>query len=81
MKKTPWFPANVKPIHDGIYECNRLECGAVRVTRMLRWTGSNAPYGWTYTDDGVPSKSKPGEAALMFKEDGDKWRGIQGDDE
>lgn len=82
MKKklTPWFPANILPVRDGIYKCNRLEAGDLRVTRMLHWTCKNGNGQWTYTDDGIPMRSRPGDRALMFEEDGDKWCGIQGDE-
>jgi hypothetical protein len=79
QKKTPWFPANINPTRPGIYECNRLEAGSRRVTRMLLWTGPPPMKGWIYTDDGKSDKwSTPGSPAAMISSDGDKWRGIQG---
>jgi hypothetical protein len=80
QKLTPWFPARERPVRDGIYECNRLEAGNRRVTRMLMWTGGQGLHGWSYTDDGVDSMCKPGEPAIMWEADGDKWRGLQGDE-
>jgi len=49
---------------------------------MLRWGGDTKRWtrGWFYTDDSAPSKSKPGYPAIMFEEDGDKWRGLQDDE-
>lgn len=59
--RTPWFPASIKPVHEGEYECFMTGIGFVR----LRWDGGSfwSPNGWP-----------AGFGAGGFERD--KWRGL-----
>ena len=71
---TPWFPADVYPARNGVYECERIERGRNIVIRKIRWTGGH----WEYTETDK-NCHKEGCVAFMFKCDGDKWRGLASD--
>lgn len=69
MKKTEWFPADVKPVRFGIYECDRYipadkDEPARRQRRFLEFDY----LGWRYPEHGLP--------AMMFVSQHDKWRGL-----
>ncbi|KDR25988.1 hypothetical protein [Caballeronia zhejiangensis] len=71
-KKTPWFPADIAPVHEGEYECERAEANGPTI-RMLAWTAEG---GWRYGADVPNEHCAPGMPALMYAPAGDRWRGI-----
>jgi hypothetical protein len=72
MKKTQWFPADVKPVHIGVYECERWEQGFRMVKRKLHWSGA----GWSYSVKVPEYGLSAGHHAAMFPNQGDRWRGL-----
>lgn len=62
MRKTPWFPATIKPVRVGLYMCRRLGCYSLG-DEMLLWDGEI----WRY-----PMRS--GCMATMSPEH--KWLGL-----
>lgn len=72
MKKTEWFPANILPVHRGVYECERLEYSKYMVKRKLHWNGSEWSFHEPVREYGIPAGSR----AAMFVHHGDRWRGL-----
>lgn len=75
QKRTPWFPASVKPVRTGIYEVYR-PCfegeGDVDPRHRLKWDGER----WLYCEPvGI---AVDGDGASMSPTY-DMWRGLQGD--
>lgn len=61
MKRTPWFPASVKPVHVGVYEVSYLRDAGV--IKRRRWTGQR----WERLDQ---------PHCVFGITMGDKWRGL-----
>ena len=72
MKLTPWFPADVKPVHEGDYEVKRYRSGGFGKMRphRLTWDGED----WRYAHDF--EKARKSDFASMKASDGDMWRGL-----
>lgn len=71
MKKTPWFPAGIRPVHPGVYEVHRSGgfCESFGVHK-LRWVADHWEYEYPL---GISSK---GDFASMTDRTGDQWRGL-----
>lgn len=71
IPRTQWFGANDRPVHRGIYECDREEVFPKRgrVTRRLAYCGND---NWEYAED--TGHHVPGDCASfdIF----DYWRGL-----
>jgi hypothetical protein len=39
MKKTEWFPAHIKPVHEGVYETRWRTCWGHYITGRSKWNG------------------------------------------
>lgn len=73
-KRTPWFPADVKPVRDGEYEVRRMvwnfsRCGFYWSTHRLEFRDGH----WHYTRRA--RMSYPGSLAGM-EPLSDQWRGL-----
>lgn len=67
---TPWFPAEVKPVHVGVYEVRRFYWdGGVMDDVRLRWNGN----GWVYAHEHHGARS--GDYASVWL--CDTWRGLR----
>ena len=44
-KRTPWFPAHVKPVHEGLYEC-QFCYGHTHYWNGRFWTSDDTPGSW-----------------------------------
>jgi hypothetical protein len=69
---TPWFPPEVKPVRDGVYEINDPEGGKLyRLFRKHRWY-----YGSTQIK--IAAKVSEGDIIplVVLKEDTLPWRGL-----
>jgi hypothetical protein len=67
---TPWFPANVKPVHVGRYEVIRKDVSASYPQRTkLLWDGAD----WRHTSTSGDPRYEGGHADMSGK---NKWRGL-----
>jgi hypothetical protein len=41
MKRTKWYPANIDPVHKGIYECQYGRWGMFSNICQRKWDGKN----------------------------------------
>lgn len=71
MKRTPWFPAEVRPVHEGFYEVKRgLHVHNVYPKNsILKFDG----YEWRHTEHSSNGLFVDGFAQMSV---GDKWRGL-----
>lgn len=73
MKKTDWYPADVLPVHEGVYEVRRWTAGGEKEMppHRLRWSDGQ----WKYIADAF-GRGMGGKFACMAARDGDCWRGL-----
>jgi hypothetical protein len=74
MKLTPWFPPEVKPVHEGVYETRLLIGGAYVISvGFCHWTpprnGKPGRWGnqWAYI-----TSARPDGSGVQDK----SWRGL-----
>ena len=70
-KLTEWFPGDVKPAREGVYQ---QLCGDAVVVGYQRWDGRRW-YGWRETADEAERASQTAAAGFQ----GDPWRGLAQD--
>jgi hypothetical protein len=62
MKKTDWFPPEIKPVHVGLYQCKYEESGAwITSSYLWKWDG----LVWRFEDTNQ-----------LCLEQNRKWRGL-----
>lgn len=69
MRKTEWFPANVKPVHVGVYETR----DELDVHWFNWWSGTH--WGWGVTPDGVLRGGWPKASSGNARCQRRPWRG------
>lgn len=79
QKLTPWFPADVKPVHVGWYQCKY----GSQVPVWRYWDGADwlMSYGCGHCNDDmycdlIPDKDLVSEFGVWPYEMGESWRGL-----
>jgi hypothetical protein len=66
QKLTPWFPADVKPVHVGVYQTTPIDS-----TKYQKWNGE---YWCAYTSDAKDAARLENSNKSKYQKV--KWRGL-----
>lgn len=73
MKKTEWFPDDVKPVHEGLYE-TRVEEDIFEFTTWSVWKDGVWHYACSEDIEKCLRKAEEGHASYWQKRE---WRGLK----